>query len=614
MLKRINLQHSGSEWTSPGGSLLFDFQGLIRRHSRTIIYTTLCCVGLALVYILTTPPSYTANATLIIDARKVLPLFGQQALMDEVAPDSAAIESQVEILKSDTIALTVIKHLKLVDNPEFNGSSRPFPQNLFVYVTDWLGASPTKSETEIQQGALKRFSDRLDVTRVGLTYVIEVSFRALSPNLAAAIANDITNTYVAEQLETKADSASRAAQWLQDRIRGLDQQATNAERAVVEFKMRRSQLDNKSQIALTGLESTAQTYRSLVDKFVQRYMESSQQELFPISEARVATPAVPPVKKSHPKRLLILIGSTLAGLIFGLGLSQIRELMDRRFRTASQVEFVLETDCIAIVPAVSGSAVSSKQLKKRQAQSGARTIQFSNTLATQIISSPFSRFSEAIRSIKMARDLSGGAERNAVIGVTSTLPSEGKSTVALSLAQLMAQAGVRVLLIDCDLRNPSLTRLLTPSATCGLFDVIVGDAPIEEVLWTDPDTGLAFLPQPVKTKFANSSEVLASRALKKAVDALRDRYEQIIVDLSPLAPLVDVRASAHTVDLYLLVIEWGKTKFDLVLAELKNADVIRRKMLGVVLNKANMATLGDYDGHGFKYYNDNDYRRYGMTG
>ena len=96
--------------------------------------------------------------------------------------------------------------------------------------------------------------------------------------------------------------------------------------------------------------------------------------------------------------------------------------------------------------------------------------------------------------------------------------------------------------------------------------------------------------------------MLASRALKKAVDALRDRYEQIMVVLSPLAPLVDVRASAHTVNSYLLVIEWGKTKFDLVLAELKNADVIRRKMLGVVLNKANMATLGDYDGHGFKYY------------
>ena len=131
MLKRINPQHSGSEWTSPGGSLLFDFQGLIRRHSRTIIYTTLCCVGLALAYILTTPPSYTANATLIIDARKVLPLFGQQALMDEVAPNSAAIESQVEILKSDTIALTVIKHLKFVDNPEFNGSSPPHSLKIF---------------------------------------------------------------------------------------------------------------------------------------------------------------------------------------------------------------------------------------------------------------------------------------------------------------------------------------------------------------------------------------------------------------------------------------------------------------------------------------------------
>ena len=96
-----------------------------------------------------------------------------------------------------------------------------------------------------------------------------------------------------------------------------------------------------------------------------------------------------------------------------------------------------------------------------------------------VLDSPFSRFAEAIRAIKLAVDLNGDVvNANKVIGVTSSIPNEGKSTIAASLALLMAQVGARVILVDCDLRNPTLSRKLAPNADCGLLDVIVGTTAI----------------------------------------------------------------------------------------------------------------------------------------
>ena len=112
---------------------------------------------------------------------------------------------------------------------------------------------------------------------------------------------------------------------------------------------------------------------------------------------------------------------------------------------------------------------------------------------------PFSRFAEAIRAIKLAVDLNGDVgNASKVIGFTSSIPNEGKSTIAASLALLMAQVGARVILVDCDLRNPTLSRKLAPNADCGLLDVIVGTTPLEDAMWRDASTNLAFLPAGIR--------------------------------------------------------------------------------------------------------------------
>src|SRR5258708_8800628 len=102
-----------------------------------------------------------------------------------------------------------------------------------------------------------------------------------------------------------------------------------------------------------------------------------------------------------------------------------------------------------------------------------------------VINSPFSRFAEGFRSIKLASDLGNHGSSNKVLGVTSALPNEGKSTISEALAQTTAQSGSRTILIDGDIRNPSLTARLTPAARAGLIDVLLGKLDWNDGVWID---------------------------------------------------------------------------------------------------------------------------------
>jgi succinoglycan biosynthesis transport protein ExoP len=242
-----------------------------------------------------------------------------------------------------------------------------------------------------------------------------------------------------------------------------------------------------------------------------------------------------------------------------------------------------------------------------------RTIVRDQSLLWHVIDSPFSRFTESIRGIKIAGDLFGVSKSNKVVAITSSLPNEGKSTVSTCLAQLTAHGGSRTILLDCDLRNPELSHKLAPDAEFGLLEVLSGKLPVEDVLWTDPDTKLKFLPTVLQSRVAHSSEILASAATKKLFDQLRESYDYVVVDLSPLAPVVDVRATSNLVDSYIFVIEWGHTKIDVVEHALSATPAVYDNLLGVVLNKADVSVLSRYESYRGKYYYNRYYARYGYT-
>ncbi len=372
-----------------------------------------------------------------------------------------------------------------------------------------------------------------------------------------------------------------------------------------------SQLTNQAQIQLRELDSNAQSYQAMYDNFLQRYMESVQQQSFPITEARVISAASRPLTKSSPKSLIVLAASLLGGLMLSLGVAMAREFTDKVFRTTQQVEELLQTNCIAILPVLpgSGAAATSALGKVVPKKQQTRT----NDLLRYVIDHPLSRFSEAVRSLKVAIDLNSIVRENRVLAITSTLPNEGKSTLSTNLAQLIAHSGARVILIDSDLRNPSLSRALVPSAEAGLVDVVAKRARLEDVIVVDPATKLSILGAGSTSKLLHTNEILASKAMHELITSLKSKFDYIIMDMPPMAPVVDVRVTSSFVDSYVFVVEWGKTNIDVVRHNLKGAPEIHDRLLGVVLNKADTRLLARYESYHGRYYYQKYYARYGYV-
>jgi succinoglycan biosynthesis transport protein ExoP len=372
---------------------------------------------------------------------------------------------------------------------------------------------------------------------------------------------------------------------------------------IVAEAVAKSQEASQALIELRQLENAAETFRSMHKSALQRNTELVQQESFPGTEARLITRASAPTSKSSPKTVIIMLASALGGMMLGLGVGVLRASLDNVFRTSVQVEGILQANCIALAPMVSPAKQSG-----RPPRSGARTMQQSDVV-WEVVDRPLSRFAEAMRSIKSASDLSG--ESIKVLGFTSALSGEGKSTIAGAYSLLAAQMRSRAILVDCDLRNPALSAALAPGAEHGILEVIAGKKSLEDALWRDSKSNLCFLPGATKSRVAHSSEILASASLRTFFADLRQNYDYVIVDLPPLAPIVDVRSTAGLVDSYVFVIEWARTKVDVAEFALIKAPMVRDKLLGVVLNKVDFKMLRRYEGHRSDYYSDKLYAQYG---
>jgi succinoglycan biosynthesis transport protein ExoP len=726
--------------------------GFLRRRYRLILIGVLLSLPFGALYLYITPASYTASAVMMIEPRKG-PL---EPLMGSTMPDSAWIESQSIALKSLNIANYVAKQLRLTDDPEFVRSGVWWLDKL-LFRLGWGENPEPKSEPERVGAATAAFGNGLSVKRIGQSYMMQIDFRSQNKEQATKIANTVIDAYIFDQLNAKYQANRRASDWLQERLQALREQASAAERAVIEFKaknnivtaggalmnekelseisgglvsarvrtsdlqarlerlqavrkayqqdrpnsgeedetvseamssgiisplrakyldlvnreadwsvrygknhtavvnlrnqirdIRRSIRDelgrieenlkseyeiakkredefdksqaklvsqstetNQAQVTLFSLDATAKSYRRLYDNFLQRHTESVQQQTFPISEARQVSAAS--AIKTGPKTALVGLMTIVAGAMIGGGLAAFREIMDRKFRTREQVQSVLATECLALVPLLTDgrrkrifSKPQPQALESRREEQFAitrrvepRSICITPKIMQTIIDAPACAYAEAIRSIKLTIDMNNQANAK-IIGLTSSLPSEGKSTLAVATATLIAQSGARVILVDCDVRHSSISRLLAPNASAGFLDVVAGTVDLADAVWTDEATQLEFLP--VGASVANATEFLASRAAKSLFDTLQIKYDYVIVDLAPLVASMDVRATSGFIDSYLLVIEWGSTKIDAVQYALRNAPGVHANMVGVVLNKVDMTTMGRYDSYGANYY------------
>ena len=374
-----------------------------------------------------------------------------------------------------------------------------------------------------------------------------------------------------------------------------------------------TRISEQALVKLHELQSVAQSYRVLYDNFLRRHSEAVLQQEQPSTVARVLSSASQPLSRNMKKPLLYAVAIALGSMGLGVALSFLRDVRDRTFRTSDDIEGRLKSDFIGMIPSWEpgpNTLTGERSLTVASDTSAYQRVRRSKSIFWAVTLSPVSRFAEGIGRVKFSIFREVGMKDDGVVGFTSVLPSEGASTTAAGVAQSMAKSGRSVILVDCDLRHPALTREFAPHARCGLQEILLGRATLDDAILTDPQSGFAFLPGVVDALQARPEELLEMDALAHVMRELRRRYEYVIVDLPPLFPMLDVAMTDRLINWYVVVVQWGSSKIDTVAHALARCRSVRERMLGFVLNKVDMRRLSLYDRRAADYYDPKRYANY----
>ncbi|KQR70850.1 polysaccharide biosynthesis tyrosine autokinase [Rhizobium sp. Leaf341] len=461
-------------------------------------------------------------------------------------------------------------------------------------VTDVLDSSVS---TELRKKYLDSAKLEGEISKkLGPNHVQAVRLRAEMAEYKRLMFEEVNR--IAESYRSEVDVAAAREKSLQDSV----SKATNI-----------SATANETQVQLRELERESDTYRTLYQTFLQRYQEAVQQQSFPVTEARIISSASAPEKASYPRKPLVLALFVIMGAAAGTGIGAFREFRDRFFRTGDQVRDILKQEYLGAAPLV----IESKQPRNtlQVGEVNPRLINKQSSISDYVLDNPLSAFAETLRSAKIAADLSILSNKCKVIGIVSTLPGEGKSTVSTNFAELLASQGNRTVLIDADLRNPGTTRMLARHAQAGILEILLDDKAPQDVLLSNPRTKLAFLPAVIKHRVPHSSELLISPAMRGLIAKLSQHFDYIIVDLPPVGPVVDARAMASTIiDAFVYVVEWGQTARRVVRHTLNTEPQIASKCLGVILNKVDNEKMKLYRSYGSSEYYHSRYSQYYQEG
>jgi polysaccharide biosynthesis transport protein len=388
------------------------------------------------------------------------------------------------------------------------------------------------------------------------------------------------------------DEISRIAESYKSELQIAKSQEESIDRRMMEV-FQKSASTRTSQVRLRELETAANSYRGIYETFLSRFTQSVQQQSFPSTEARVVSAAAAPRSPSSPKVGLTLALATLCGLGLGLASAYAREQMSRQIHTRAQIETLLGgISCLAVLPTMAAKGPFLGKLRSPR-----------DSAAFQQISevAPFSAIAEALRYIKVAIDLHPTGAK--VVGFVSALPGEGKTTVAAGFAAFLAKHGARALVVDADLRNPSMTRTLGYVGSPGLLDMVAKKSDFDGLVISDSKFKFDFLPSSARMKPPNSSDILTSGEMKQMLKSARGRYDYVIVDLPPILPVVDVKAAAHLFDAFVMIVEWGSTSTEEIVKAVGASPLVSERLLGTVLNKADEAVMRRFEGYSDRRYN-----------
>ncbi len=388
------------------------------------------------------------------------------------------------------------------------------------------------------------------------------------------------NSQIFAQLQSLNEQYLTQLEIAQQQEIGLRRDITNEGQAVGDI--------SEAQVELTELQQRSSALGILYNSFLGRYEQAVQQQSFPIPAVRVITAALLPESPSSPRTIIVLAGALIAGLFLGLTAGAFNELRERSFRTGAQVRHELGLRFLGYLPelALGKAARDSKQASRL-------THQFlRNQVSGRGGNMPSTPFLETLKATKQALRASRTGDGR-VVGIVSVLPGEGKSTFAVSFAEMLVGSGSKVLLVDADLRQPGASRLTGSEGEFGLMDLAEGKS-WREIAKTDPETGLVTIPANDTGAEGRTNDLLSSSAMQAFLAESRRQFDYVIVDLPPLGPVVDALSVLPWTDGAVLVTEWGRTPRRLVRTLIEREPGLSGEILGVVLNKVDFKKLPRY--------------------
>ena len=351
----------------------------------------------------------------------------------------------------------------------------------------------------------------------------------------------------------------------------------------------RSQLvgATSAQVELGELQRTATAARTVYEMYLAKSQQANAQVGTELPDARIAARADPPGKPSSPNVPVNLGLGLVLALAAGAGVLYARESLHPGLLTGEDIERKLGLTHLGSVPELASVA--------DRADAAAEPIDY-------VLQKPLSSFSEAIRGLRASLRFAGSQEQICrVIAITSALPNEGKSTTSICLARSAAQSGVKVLLVDCDIRKRGVNALLKTEPSCGLREVLLGQATLDQALLYDEGSGAWVLPIASSNTPAEEG-LFETPALNALLRELTSRFDLVLLDTAPVLAVAETRLLVAKADAVMYLAHWRKTPEKAILSALKMLDGAGAYIAGVALTQVNMRLQARYGYGDASYY------------
>ncbi|MCE2509412.1 MAG: polysaccharide biosynthesis tyrosine autokinase [Alphaproteobacteria bacterium] len=342
----------------------------------------------------------------------------------------------------------------------------------------------------------------------------------------------------------------------------------------------------EAETTINALESEVEANKQLYETILTRFQETKVQDDELIqANARIISRAVEPSSPYYPKKRLMVMAALFASMIGGIALAFVLEYLDSGFRTAEQLENVTGQPVLGLFPHLRDGESPYKAALER----------------------PNSIFGESVRRIRTSLALSSVQGMPKAIMVTSSVPGEGKTSGAVALAVSAARSGQKCVLIDCDLRHPSVHEALGMPNEQGLSNYLAGQMDLSGIMEMDVRSGLRVIP--AGPSVPHPADLLGSQQMRNLTQQLGELFDFVILDAPPLLAVSDALILARNVDKTVFMVRWARTDRNTARAGLKQLLEAGTNLAGVVLSLVDVRKSAQYGFGGSSHYYE-DYDRY----